>query len=175
MIPQASQRTVDALISGKLSETEGADAEEYRKALALEYGYPYYTPEERANIDKVFAEAGAKETAERLKAAREAKKAGANAPSISQTELQDRESTPSKAEVAQAARDRAEAIRVANGGKPAQHRRLGSEKVIFDRVMFMVEKAEDEDMLRVIERAIFKRYPELGQKADEAGLTGKHD
>jgi hypothetical protein len=51
--------------------------------------------------------------------------------------------------------------------------RSGSEKAVYDRVMFMVEKAEDEDQLRAIERHIAKVFPELARLATEAGLTGK--
>jgi hypothetical protein len=51
--------------------------------------------------------------------------------------------------------------------------RTGSEKAVYDRVMFMVEKAEDEDQLRMIERHISKVFPELARLATEAGLTGK--
>ena len=153
VIPQASQRTVDALISGKAAQDTGVDAEEYRKALALKYGYPYYTPEQRANIDKVFAEAKAQEVAARLKAAREAKKARANEPSISQTELQDREQTPSKAAVAQAARDEAEAIRVANGGKPAQTRMTGDHKALFDQWVELGRRMTEDELRDILVRA----------------------
>ena len=154
VIPHASQRTVDALISGRIEVTsEAPDAEEYRKALALEYGYPYYTPEERANIDKVFAEAKAQEVAARLKAAREAKKARANEPSISQMELQDREQTPSKAAVAQAARDEAEAIRVANGGKPAQTRMTVDHKALFDQWVELGRRMTEDELRDILVRA----------------------
>ena len=51
--------------------------------------------------------------------------------------------------------------------------RSGTEKAVYDRVMFMVEKAEDEDQLRMIERHISKVFPELARLATEAGLTGK--
>ena len=164
VIPQASQRTVDALISGKAAEDTGADAEEYRKALALKYGYPYYTPEQRANIDKVFAEAKAQEVAARLKAAREAKKARANEPSISQTELQDREQTPSKAAVAQAARDEAEAIRVANGGKPAQTRMTGDHKALFDQWVELGRRMTEDELRDILVQAS-KAFDEAHAKA----------
>jgi hypothetical protein len=51
--------------------------------------------------------------------------------------------------------------------------RSGTEKAVYDRVMFMVEKAEDEDQLRMIERHMAKVFPELARLATEAGLTGK--
>jgi hypothetical protein len=51
--------------------------------------------------------------------------------------------------------------------------RSGTEKAVYDRVMFMVERAEDEDQLRMIERHISKVFPELARLASEAGLTGK--
>jgi hypothetical protein len=51
--------------------------------------------------------------------------------------------------------------------------RSGTEKAVYDRVMFMVEKAEDEDQLMMIERHISRVFPELSRLATEAGLTGK--
>jgi hypothetical protein len=49
--------------------------------------------------------------------------------------------------------------------------RSGTEKAVYDRVMFMVERAEDEDQLRMIERHISEVFPELARLATEAGLT----
>jgi hypothetical protein len=51
--------------------------------------------------------------------------------------------------------------------------RSGTEKAVYDRVRFMVEKAEDEEQLRMMERHMTKTFPELARMATEAGLTGK--
>jgi hypothetical protein len=174
--PHVSQRTVDRLLSHDVTKPDDdtVDAEERLKAACEAEGLRYIPPEERDALVKRFKEAAAKRRQEQGKAAvaaREAAKTSTRNPDGVEIEAV----KPTAAEAEQARRDRAEAVRVANGGKPAQTRRTPAEKAIFDRILFMIGKAEDEDMLRAIEGAIVKRYPELGQKADEAGLTGKRD
>jgi hypothetical protein len=177
--PHISLRTVDRLISHEVTAPadvgEDGDAEERLKAACEAEGVAYIPPEERGALRERFKEAAAKRRQEQAKAAvaaREANKASASARNVDGVEIR-ATPKPTAAELEQARRDKAEAIRVANGGKPSQHRRLGSEKAIFDRVMFMVEKAEDEDQLRMIARHIAKVFRELARLADEAGLTGK--
>ena len=176
--PHVSQRTVDRLLSHDVTKPDDdtVDTEERLKAACEAEGLRYIPPEERDALVKRFKEAAAKRRQEQAKAAvaaREANKAAsASTRNPNGVEMQTTPK-PTAAELEQARRDKAEAIRVANGGKPAQHRRSPAEKAIFDRVMFMVEKAEDEDHLRMIERHIAKVIPELARLADEAGLTGK--
>jgi hypothetical protein len=178
--PHVSQRTVDRLLSHEVTKSEDSTldtlAEERLKAACEAEGVMYIPPEDRKVLLERFKQAATKRRQEQAKAAaaaREARKSSTDA-SDRNSDCNEIEPRPAKpAQDSQAVRDEAEAIRVANGGKPAQHRRYGSEKAIFDRILFMVGKAEDEDMLRAIEQAIVKRYPELRQKADEAGLTGK--
>ena len=176
--PHVSQRTVDRLLSHDVTKPDDdtVDAEERLKAACEAEGLRYIPPEERDALVKRFKEAAAKRRQEQAKAAvaaREANKAAsASTCDPNGVEMQTTPK-PTAAELEQARRDKAEAIRVANGGKPAQHRRSPAEKAIFDRVMFMVENAEDEDHLRMIERHITKVIPELARLADEAGVTGK--
>ena len=146
VIPNTSQRTVDALIAGKpVNEDMDDGYEERLKAMAAEYGLPYLTPEERkANYERL-KEAAAKRRQEQAKASAEARWKPVDADRDPSCE--EHGDKPTKAEADQARRDEAETIRVANGGKPAQSRK-STERAALERDLVALMGDMDDDTLR---------------------------
>jgi hypothetical protein len=121
IIPKVSQRKIDDVVVGRFpkiaqdtGELSPAEYEDRLKALAEAHGLPYRTPEER--------EAYGKELVEAMAAKRQATMVSARAVQLAQRNGCDEPKTETNAEDIQERRNTAEAIRVANGGAPAQQR-----------------------------------------------------
>jgi hypothetical protein len=119
IIPKISQRKIDDVVAGRFTkiaqdagELSPAEYEARLQALAEAHGLPYRTPAER--------EAYAKELVEAMAAKRSALAAATNAARGRNACVDGGTETP--AEEKREVRKEAEAIRVANGGAPAQQR-----------------------------------------------------
>ena len=138
VIPNTSQRTVDALISGKSEEMDGS-AEDRLKAACEAEGLEYIPPEDREALAERFKEAAAKRRKEQAQASAAARWKPADA---DRNEVSDEHAPSNASEASQARRDEAEAIRVANGGKPSQQRMTSVHKGIFDKWMALGKSIE---------------------------------